>query len=77
MVLLQLQADLSLEVDAPESNTAIIWTPIFKWYVVWCGSKNGHQKGMMCLDEIGLCAQKTLAVLGSIVNMIGGTYTTT
>ena len=28
------------------------------------------------LEEIGLCAQNMLTILGAIVNMIGGTYTT-
>ena len=32
----------SSKVDVPNSNTTIIWTPICKWYVVRCGSKNGH-----------------------------------
>jgi hypothetical protein len=38
--------------------------------VVKCGCKNGHQKDMF-LKEIGLRAQNTLTVLGSIVNIIG------
>ena len=24
--------------------TSLNWTPIFDWYVVWCGSKNGYGK---------------------------------
>ena len=32
---------------------------------------NDYQKHM-CLKETGLRAQKTLTILGSIVNMIGG-----
>ena len=43
--------------------------------MVRCGSKNGHQKDM-CLKEIGLRAQNMLTILGSIVNIIGGTYMT-
>ena len=46
------------------------------WYVVRCGSKNWHQKGIMCLKEFGLRAQNMLAILGSIVSRIGGTYMT-
>ena len=38
--------------------------------MVRCGSKNGDQKDM-CLEEIGLCAQKLFTILGSIVNIIG------
>ena len=59
-----------------DSNISIIWTPIFEWYVVRCGSKNGQQI-YICSKQIGLCAQNMLTVLGSIVNMIAGTYMTT
>ena len=38
-----------------------------------CGSKNEHQKDKY-LEEIRLRAQNLLSVLGSIVNIIGGTY---
>lgn len=41
--------------------------------MVGCKSKNGHQKNSR---KIGLCAQKLLATLRSIVNMIEGTYVT-
>ena len=64
-------------VDAYISNIEIIWTLIFEWYVVRSGSKNGHQKGLMCLKEIGLRTQNMLTILQSIVNMIGGTCVTT
>ena len=30
----------------------------------------------MCCDEIGLCAQNMITVLGSIINVIEGTYMT-
>ena len=63
------------EVDMPNSNIMIIWTPLFEWYLVMCGSKNGHQK-YMCLKEIGLCAQHVLN--HSSLNDqhdLGGTYT--
>ena len=49
--------------------------PIFEWYVVRYGSKNGQQKDMF-LKEIGLCAQVLLTILGSIVNTIRGAYMT-
>jgi hypothetical protein len=32
-----------LKVDTSSSKTMIIWTPIFEWYVIRCGSKNKHQ----------------------------------
>ena len=28
-----------------------------------CGSKNGHQKGIMCLNEIGLHAQSMVTII--------------
>ena len=34
----------------------LIRTPIFEWFVVWCGSKNGYQTYMF-LKEIGLHTQ--------------------
>ena len=42
--------------------------------VVTCGCKNGRQKDMMCLIEIGIRAQILSTILGSIVNIIGGGY---
>ena len=45
-----------------------------EWGVVGCGSKNKHRKDIMCLKEMALCAQNMLTILGSIVNIIGGTY---
>ena len=63
-------------VDAPRMNKIIMWTPIFEWYVLRCGSKNGAYK-YTCLKEIGLRSQNMLSILGSIVNMIWGIYRTT
>ena len=57
--------------DMPNSNIAIMWTPIFEWYVVMCGSKNRHPKDT-CLKEIGLCVQNELTILGLVVNIIWG-----
>ena len=50
-------------------DTAIIWTPIFEWYVVRCGSKKGHQE-VMCLKEIGL--RSIVKVIHSKINIIRG-----
>ena len=36
------------------------------------GSKNRQQKGTVCLKEIGLHDQIMLTILGSVVNIIGG-----
>ena len=44
------------KVGVPKSNIARIWTPIFEWYEVRCGSRNRHQKDM-CSKEIRLRAQ--------------------
>ena len=57
-------------------NSVTYWkqTPIFKWYVVKCGSKNGYQKDMS-LKDIELFAQNLLIILGSIFNIIGGDMT--
>ena len=51
-------------------------TPIFEWYVVWYGSNNRYQKGIMCLEAIRLRDQNMITILGSIVNIIGTTYMT-
>lgn len=32
--------------DVPNSNKRIIWTSIFEYHVVRCGSNNGHQMNM-------------------------------
>ena len=34
--------------------------------MVWCGSKDGHQKDM-CLKEIGLCAKNIIIIPCSII----------
>ena len=62
------------KVNNPKSNTTIIWTPIFERYVVKCGSMKWHQIDI-CFEEIEH-AQKLPTILGSIINMIGGTYVT-
>ena len=40
------------------------------------GGKQWYHKDIS-LEEIGLNAQNVLTILGSIINMIGGTYMTT
>ena len=39
---------------------------MFEWYVVWCGSKNGYQKGHVFKRERGLSAQNVIPILDSI-----------
>ena len=41
----------------PNLVTYLNRTPIIEWYVVRCGSKNGYQKGIIRLKELGLHAQ--------------------
>ena len=66
------------KVDMPSSNTTIIQASRFEWFMVKCGSKNGHQKNNTCSQEVGPRAENKLAVLSSMVKMIGvGTYRTT
>ena len=31
--------DVIFKIDMTKSNTIILWTPTFEWYVVECGSK--------------------------------------
>ena len=61
-----------IKVDNPYSVAFLIRAPIFEWYVVWCGSKNGYQKGIMCLKGIGLCVKNLITILGSTYNIMGG-----
>ena len=65
----------SIKIDMLDSVTYLNRTPIFEWYMVRFGSKDGHQKDI-CLKEIGLRAQTIITVLGSVVNLLGGTYMT-
>lgn len=51
-----------IEVDVPNSVVYLLRTPVFKWYVVWCVSKNGHHKDT-CLEEIGLRVQTKTTIL--------------
>ena len=53
----------SCKVAVPNSNTTIIWTSLFEWYVHGCGSKVGHHR-YMCLEEIGLHASFMLRFNG-------------
>jgi len=48
--------------DVPNLHTYADWTPVFEWYVVKCGSRNGHQKDV-CLKEIRLCVQSMITIL--------------
>ena len=46
---IQNTSDLSRQ---PLFSCFCIWAPIFKWYEVWCGSKNAYQKDMFKKDWI-------------------------
>ena len=58
-------------VDVPNLITYLTCTPIFEWYLVWCGYKNEYKKDM-CLKEIGLHAQNMITIVSLTINMIGG-----
>lgn len=45
------------------------WTPMFEWWMVGHGSRNGHQKSR-CWKEIGLRAQSIFTILNAIIIMI-------
>ena len=62
--------------DVPKPNTTIVWIPISEYSMVRYGSKNWHQNSVS-LSEIVLHAQNILTILGSLVNVIEGTYMTT
>jgi hypothetical protein len=62
---------ITTKAEVPNYNTTIIWTPIFEWYVVGCGSKNRHQNDTY-FKEIGLHARDLITILGAIVNVIWG-----
>ena len=59
------------EVGMPYLVTYLYRTPILEWYVISCGSKNGHQKDM-CLKYIQLHAQNVIYIPNAIVNIVGG-----
>ena len=54
---------------APHLVTYLDWTPLFECYMLWCGSKNKYQKGILCFKKIGVCAQNMKTVISSIVNI--------
>ena len=60
------------KVDNPYSVTFLFREPIFKQYVVWCGSKNRYQKDMS-LKEIAL--RDNYSRLNS-QHILGGNYVT-
>ena len=57
-------------IDVPNSITYLNQTPIFEWYVVRCGTKNGYQKDVF--ERVRLGAQNLITILGSQINIIRG-----
>ena len=51
--------------------TCLNRSPLIRWYVVRSGYKNGQQKDT-CVKEIGIRVYNMSTILGSVVNMIGG-----
>ena len=65
------QLDIHAKVDTPNLVSFLNQTPIFEWYMVRCGTKNGYIKDMYS-KEIGLIAHNMIAILlSSVVNTIG------
>ena len=60
------------KVDVHNPNIAITWKPFVSG--MWLGEDPTTDTKKTCWKEIGLCAQNMLIFLGSIFNMIGGTY---
>ena len=60
--------------DMPNSNTAIIWTPIIEGYVglVWISERRPKRLWGTCFKEVGARVKNTLTILGSVINMIRG-----
>ena len=54
----------------PNSVSDLNQTPIFEWYVVKIGSKNGYQNEA-CFRETRWHVENMITSLGSIVNRIG------
>jgi hypothetical protein len=61
------------KVCVPYVITLVDWAPIFEWYIARLLIKLGHQNDT-CYTEIGLCAQNTNTVLGSVGNTIDVIY---
>ena len=59
------------KVDMSNWLTCLNRTPSFKRYV----APRTDAKDV-CLKKIGLCAQKKITIVGSIVDIIGGSYMT-
>ena len=73
--ILGLISDAVCKVKNPYLFAFLIRSPIFEWYVVWCGTKNGYQK-YICFEEVGLRDQNMITILDSRINIIEGTYMT-
>ena len=65
-----------IKIDMSNSITCLNQTPIYKCYVVRCGSKSRYQQNK-CLNVIGLHVQSVISILGLIVHIIGRIYMTT
>lgn len=57
------------KVDNPNSMRFLIRIPMFEWFVVWCGSKNGYKKDM-CIKREWIACSGFVAILCSIVIII-------
>lgn len=58
------------KVSGSKLVTSHYQSPMFELFEVRCGPKNGHQKGIAHLKEIGLRPQTSLFIVGSIFNFV-------
>ena len=61
----------NIDVPKKSNTTIIIWTPIFEWCVVRCGSKDQNQKDIFIWKDWTTC-HNMRTILSSMFNMIGG-----
>ena len=52
-----ISSSILCDISGPNSPTHLRWTPIPKWYVVTCGSKNGHQKYTCLTKKLTICSK--------------------
>lgn len=64
------ELDVQPKASMPRSMTCLNQTRVFEWRAVKCKSKNGHPLDTY-LTKIGPYAQKLLAILDLVINIIG------
>lgn len=54
-------------IHKPSLVSYLEWTPILKWYVVWCGSKKNTKRNVF--KETKLRAHNMITIAGSKVDI--------